>query len=62
MGLALVRCQRRKCVRQSSAEGNLRSLYGRRNAEEARRDLAACLLHWQENYPRTKGNILRWLL
>ena len=30
----------------------LRWLYDRRNAEEARRDLAAWLLRWQEKYPR----------
>ena len=30
----------------------LRWLYDRRNAEEARRDLAAWLLHWQEKYPK----------
>ena len=30
----------------------LRRLYDRRNAEEARRDLAAWLLRWQEKYPR----------
>ena len=30
----------------------LRWLYDRRNAEEARRDLAAWLLRWQEKYPK----------
>jgi putative transposase len=30
----------------------LRWLYDRRNAEEARRDLAAWLPPWQEKYPR----------
>jgi putative transposase len=30
----------------------LRWLYDRRNAEEARRDLAAWLQRWQEKYPR----------
>ena len=30
----------------------LRWLYGRRDAEEARRDLAAWLLRWQEKYPK----------
>ena len=30
----------------------LRWLYDRRNAEEARRDLAAWLMRWQEKYPR----------
>ena len=30
----------------------LRWLYDRRNAEEARRDLAAWLLRWQERYPK----------
>ena len=30
----------------------LRWLYDRRNAEEARRDLAAWLVRWQEKYPR----------
>ena len=30
----------------------LRWLYDRRNAEEARRDLAACLLRWQEKYSK----------
>jgi putative transposase len=33
----------------------LRWLYDRRNAEEARRDLAAWLLRWQEKYPRLCG-------
>jgi putative transposase len=30
----------------------LRWLYDRRNAEEARRDLVAWLLRWQEKYPK----------
>src|SRR5262245_39090987 len=30
----------------------LRWLYDRRNAEEARRDLGAWLLRWQEKYPK----------
>ena len=30
----------------------LRWLYDRRNDQEARRDLAAWLLRWQEKYPR----------
>ena len=39
----------------------LRWLYDRRNAEEARRDLTAWLLRWQEKYPKlctwVEGNI-----
>jgi putative transposase len=31
---------------------NCEPLYDRRNAEEARRDLAAWLLRWQEKYPK----------